>query len=288
MQNQPQPDDYQYEYMSHAFQRSSNSNSNSVFALPNVISNPIMINNQPKLSRPLGKQDTLISPALTHNDHSLQRNIHPKTSENYLYYSNTPVKFNSRCTSLNYQNLNEQISYQPNEPNNYKIYCSNENYSQIIPILKQKQPQQQPVSLHMVNAANAASQAAENYMNFKRVYSSNQNYMQHRIISRLNGHDKKNYFYYLSNTLPNLFEPDMSENPNYLNYENSNKTDQQRLHRINKRLDYETSASCRNTCTYDYMPVTKFLEESNDEQWSNGRVSRSLEPKKTFKRTTSV
>ena len=270
--------------MSHTFQHSSNSNPNSLIAMPNIITNPIMANNQPKYKRQISHgQHHDTNPTFTACEQSMNRKKAVQPEHHHRYYCNkTPVNISSRCTSLNYQNLNEQISYQPRDINNYQIH------SQIIPILKQKH--QQPVSLHMANAANAANQAAENYMNFKRAYNTNTNYMQHRIMSRLNDNDKENYFYYLSNTLPNLFEPDMKEQSNYMNYENSNKTDQQRLHRINKRLDYEAAVPYRNTCTYDYMPVTKFLEESTNDQQrrENGRVSRSMKSKKTFKRTTSV
>ena len=236
-------------------------------------------------------------------------------------YDNFSNPNNLQRTKL-IQYINAKLSNNNNNNNNIENYqhinstFSNHNYLHVIPILKQQKSQNlnnQPVSLSMANATNAAAQATQRYINYTdrsvNNYTIEENQRPNQITHRRD----------LSNTLPNLFnaqkeiEP-VSPEENYRTVteiikhdseiphrnQQQERHEKQKSHRINRRADYEFRNISREKLG-EYLPVTRYVEtenkEESDEDMDDNLIvttgsehkSRSMESSnQNTKRTTSV
>ncbi len=155
---------------------------------------------------------------------------------------------------------------------------SNEHYPRVLPILKQ-----QPVPLSL--AAKNASQATQDYMVYRHLQRGNINVQM----------PNNTYAYYLSNTVPNLYLGEDTGYQTCMNYDVARGI--QRLHRINRRIDYETMAkSNREIDGKNMMPVEELVDKriggdelgKGDAEVGLQRESRTICTQKNHKRTTSV
>lgn len=193
--------------------------------------------------------------------------------------TNNANTMNYNNSSQHHQHNQQQRSKLIQYPNANANNMDQSNYSHVIPILKQ----QQPVSLSMINATNAAAQAAQSYLN----YADNSNHNNYSIDA---GHysqavhpgqitNRKD----LSSTLPNLFsvQDGVDVTDNYkavtkvvrhdvirnVNMKPQQQQQAQRSHRINRRVDYElnrnVSSRDRLMEQADYLPVTRYVEDES-------------------------
>jgi len=159
-----------------------------------------------------------------------------------------------------------------------------DKYPRVIPIIKQ-----QPVSLSI--ATENASQATDDYMIYRNLYRGNYTIQM----------PNDTHAYQLSNTVPNLCsDTSYQASTNYKDV--VRKKSNHKLHRINRRIDYERVARSNkeidvNRDEYDFDPneegVNKRFDSDDVEEdevgiQSSQRQSRAMGAQKHFKRTTSV
>ncbi len=205
-----------------------------------------------------------------------------KLEENNTYYTNSMNDITKSVHTPIKSTNNKSNRLPPYEALQHLTSCypapSNEHYPRVLPILKQ-----QPVPLSM--AAKNASQATQDYMIYRHLQRGN-------ISVQM---PNNTYAYYLSNTVPNLFLGEDTRYQTCMNYDVARGS--QRLHRINRRIDYEAMAkSNREIDEKNVMPVGELVEErigggelvKGDAGVCSQRESRTICTQKNHKRTTSV
>lgn len=185
---------------------------------------------------------------------------------------------NYNNSSQHHQHNQQQRSKLFQYPNANAKNINQSNYSHVIPILKQ----QQPVSLSMMNATNAAAQAAQSYLNYGDNSSHNNYSIDAGHYTQVSHPGRITHRKDLSSTLPNLFsvQDGVDGTDNYKAVtkivrhdviRNVNMKPQQQQqqthgsHRINRRVDYELnragSGHDRLMGQADYLPVTRYVED---------------------------